>query len=181
MICDLFLRRRVLRATARIGWTARNAVRHPRLGAVPVLAFELAQECVAALGRPVQRELGRHLPVPYAFEFLLEDRPDLREGAEADAARLACRVDQEQLADRDFVARVGLVEAAPLRLLVSGLGDRYVAGALVPFGLHLGPRKPGEEARDAAVLGRFFPRHSPQRGAADQRVARRAADVVVIR
>src|SRR4026208_1854575 len=92
-----------------------------------VLAFELAQQQVAALGRAVQGELGRDLAVPDALQLFFEDRADLLEFAEADAARFARRMVEQDLPDRDFLSRVLFVEAGPRGALVGGARHRHVA------------------------------------------------------
>jgi hypothetical protein len=66
-----------------------------------MLALELAQQQVAALGRPVERELGRHLAVPRGLELLLDDGADRLELADADAAGFPRRLVQQQLLDGD--------------------------------------------------------------------------------
>src|SRR5258706_14780265 len=118
-----------------------------------VLALELAQQRVAALGRTVERQLGRHLAIPYGLELLLDDGADRLELAEADTARFPRRLVQQQLLDGDLVTGVFPVKALLCGAFVSGAGDRHVAGALVPLGLPLRAREPGEKARPAPEFG----------------------------
>ena len=77
----------------------------------------------------------------------------------------------------DFEDRVLLVEARRLGLLVGRLGDRQIAGFLMQLGLAVGVGQEGEELRDALVFFRRLAAHHPQRGAADDRVLRRAVDI----
>ena len=60
---------------------------------------------------------------------------------------------QEELAHRDLVPGMRLVEALLARDLVGRGGERDQAGPLVPLGLHLGPREEREKARHAGVVG----------------------------
>src|SRR5262249_45467531 len=110
---------------------------------------------VAALDGRVDALLGRLLAGPDALEFLVDDRADLDEVAQAHAARLVGGL-ADHLRHRDVRARVLLVEAALVGQLVGGLGHRQVAGALVAFRGHLGPGEVGEELRHALVLGRLL-------------------------
>src|SRR3546814_18184251 len=74
--------------------------------------------------------------------------------------------------------RVLFRSALPFCELVGSQGDRQVAGLLVPFGLHLGPREIGEELGDAGVFLRRVAAEDTQAGAADDGVLRRAFELV---
>src|SRR5688572_3041648 len=132
-----------------------------RRSSASMLLLELAQQRIAALCGAVQSQLGGNLALPGALQLFLEDGADLRVLPQPDAARLARRLVEQQLADGDLVAGIVLVEALLRGELVGRARDRHVAGALVPFGLHVRPREPGKEARRGAVFRGLLPLQRP--------------------
>src|SRR3546814_15285814 len=125
--------------------------------------------------------LGRLGAGPDGLQLLVDDAADLVEAAEADALRVFRRRLPGHLDQRRLGAGILLVEALPFCELVSSQGDRQVAGLLVPFGLHPGPRAIGEEIGDAGVFLRRVPAEASQAGAAEDRVLRPAFHVVPAR
>src|SRR5207248_6323407 len=143
--------------------------------------LELAQDLVAAAHGVVERALCVLAPGEHRFHLLLDHFAALYEVAEAQALGVLRRRLVRELLDGDERTRLLRVVAGFARQLEGREGDRHVAGADVPVHLHFGTGKEGEEFRHALVLGRLLAAHHPERGAADDRVLRRAFDVVVIR
>src|SRR5439155_6060784 len=113
--------------------------------------LELPQDRVAAGDRIVERGPGLALAGEHAFEILGDDVADLHQIAEPQSARILGRRFAGQLQDRDLAARVLVVEPRGLGRLISGLGDRQIAGHLMHLALYLGARQKREKFGNALV------------------------------
>src|SRR5882724_3623114 len=97
--------------------------------------FERSQHDVATRHGRVERLLGSFLAGKCGLDFLGPDVAHLYHVAEAKTARVFGRRLVGKLLERRFRYRILLVEAVRLGFFISGLGDRQVAGFLVPISL----------------------------------------------
>src|SRR3546814_12655721 len=105
-----------------------NARRLPPIGLRLVVGLlEAAQQLVAALDCRIERLLSRLGARPHGLQFLIDDRADLVEAAEAHALGVRGRRLGGHLDQRRLRPGILLVEALLLGELVGGQGDRQVA------------------------------------------------------
>src|SRR6266404_1563683 len=146
-------------------------------GGLLVRPLELAQQVVAAFDSALERYLGWFLSGEGLLQLLLDDIANLHERAEPQALGVLGRLVERNLPDGGVGSGVAIVIALRARKLVGRARDRQVPGVLVPPRLGLGARQEGEEFRDALIFGVRPALEHPERGAADDRVLRRAFDV----
>src|SRR5215217_8555023 len=115
-------------------WLARTVVRAPSRHLL-IGAFEFAQDVVAAGNGGVEGFLAGLLAAEDGFEFLVDDVANLGQVAEADTLGIVRRRATGDLLDGDVRTRIFSVVALFRAQFESSIGDRQVAGELVPVGL----------------------------------------------
>src|SRR5690606_1131136 len=147
--------------------------------AAMALALALLRETPRLLGGAVERRDGRRLALERLVQLVVEHRFDTFVIGHAEAAAGVQRLALHRL--DDGVRAGDLVVERHIGSTECGIGERQVAGALVPFrGIdRLG--QPGEELRGGFFLRLRMAVDRPQRGTADERAARLLGSLGVVR
>ncbi|MEZ5906691.1 MAG: hypothetical protein R3C69_16870 [Geminicoccaceae bacterium] len=126
-----------------------------------------------ARGAVVERLLDGDLVRQRLADLLVDHLAHDLEIAEADGLRGRCRLTLQELQDGVLAAGVGLVVAFGLGHLVGRLGDRHVAGRLVPEDPQLGAGQEIEEGRSTGIFLLGVLLEDVERRPADHRAVRR--------